>query len=103
MRVRLILLLMLSGAFGINQSLAQTIAAGRLHSLVLEEDGGVVCWGSNGFNQTDQSINLNLERSLQSLEYVINDMTTSWRINECEVCSAELRLLSGKLNRILNN
>jgi hypothetical protein len=54
-------------------------------------------------DQTDQPTSSNLERSLQSLEYVISDMTTSWRINECEGCPTELRLLSRRLNRILNN
>jgi len=54
-------------------------------------------------DQTNQPISSNLERSLQSLEYVIGDMTTSWRINECVGCPAELSLLSGRLNRILNN
>ncbi|MDB4694355.1 hypothetical protein OAF30_02895 [Flavobacteriales bacterium] len=41
---------MLSGAFGINQSLAQTIAAGLMHSLALKEDGTVVAWGNDSWS-----------------------------------------------------
>ena len=53
MKVRLILLLMLFGAFGINQSLAQTIAAGANHSIALDVNGDVVGWGGKNYNQCD--------------------------------------------------
>jgi hypothetical protein len=53
--------------------------------------------------RADQPLSSSLERNLQSLDYVLGNMTTSWRINECEGCLAELRLLSGRINRILTN
>ena len=58
MKVRPLLLLMLFGAFGINQSLAQTIAAGGNHSLALKEDGTVVAWGSDVSYQSTVPVGL---------------------------------------------
>ena len=49
---------MLFGAFGINQSLAQTIATGGNHSLALKEDGTAVAWGSNVSDQSTVPIGL---------------------------------------------
>ena len=97
MNCRLLLLLMLFGAFGINQSLAQTIAEGANHSLALKEDGTVVAWGSNSFGKCNVPRRLNEVVALaaggnHSLALKEDGTVVAWGENSDSQCDVPRRL-----------
>ena len=49
----LFLITALVSGLGGNELNGQTIAAGHEHSLAIKEDGTVVAWGKNDYNQCD--------------------------------------------------
>ena len=87
----LFLITALVSGLGGNELNGQTIAAGHEHSLAIKEDGTVVAWGKNDYNQCDVPSGLKDVVAIRaarrhSLALKEDGTVVAWGWNEYNVC-----------------